>query len=142
MTTEAQQDEEAAVRQLEEQLAAERKQRIEGVIKRLVGERRMTEAEVPKALARAIADESFLAELALRPQAPIGIAAPILMQPAKPLGGFHYEVDPETGRQVLVPPGISLTLSAPARASQESTKPRVSSRLTFLREAAFKRRSL
>ena len=49
-------------------------------IQRLIAERRLTVEEAPKAIARAVADLSFLEELKMRPVlAPIGKAEPLIM---------------------------------------------------------------
>ncbi len=58
------------------QLENERKTRITATVNAMVGECRLTAAEAPKAITRAIADESYLDELRARPQALPG-AAPL-----------------------------------------------------------------
>jgi ATP-dependent protease ClpP protease subunit len=58
------------------QLEKERKTRITATVNAMVGECRLTAAEAPKAIARAIADESYMDELRARPQALPG-AAPL-----------------------------------------------------------------
>jgi ATP-dependent protease ClpP protease subunit len=55
------------VTQINNQLAAEKKTRIEAIINGLVTECRVTAAEAPKAILRAVADETYLDELRNRP---------------------------------------------------------------------------
>ena len=57
---------EAKVALLTRQLADERAAQITLVINNLVADRRLTPTEVPKALARALADATYLAELRMR----------------------------------------------------------------------------
>ena len=57
---------EAKVALLTRQLAEERARQITLAIEGLVEARRLTVAEVPKALARALADATYLAELRMR----------------------------------------------------------------------------
>lgn len=66
----------AQVSNIQSQLATERHCRIERAVNDLVGECRVTAQEAPMAIARAQADESYLAELRLRQQCLPG-AAPL-----------------------------------------------------------------
>ena len=73
--TEAQLQERLAA--LTAQLAAERQARIVRTVNDLVQEGRLTPLEAPKAIARALADETYLPELLMRPPlstAPGGVA--------------------------------------------------------------------
>lgn len=69
------------VEAITKQLAAERKTRIESAVNALVTDCRITAGEVENAVKRAIADETYLAELQARPQVLPG-AAPINGCPA------------------------------------------------------------
>lgn len=68
----------ASVTAITNQLASERKTRIEAVINTLVSECRITADEAPKAIVRAVADETYLTELQARPQVLPG-SAPLNM---------------------------------------------------------------
>lgn len=80
------------------QLATERKTRIENIVNGLVTECRVTAAEAPRAVARAVADETYLDELRARPvvmpgASPLAAGVSILSEDVRNvLGGIQKNV--------------------------------------------------
>lgn len=108
-----------SVQSLQESLAQERKTRITNRIDGLIAECRLTNEERPKALARAIADETYLDELAARPQASFGaqngLGPVITITAESPLDKIMAESDPAKRQNLLQRDWDALVQDALAR---------------------------